>query len=52
VLYDYVADRAHETPTAFPLRMSASSAVVRLAQFDPTGPNAARWVNWDCDPNV
>jgi hypothetical protein len=52
VLYDYVADRAHDTPTAFPLRMPASGITVRLARFNPTGPNALRWVNWDCGANV
>jgi hypothetical protein len=51
VLYDYVADRAHETPTAFPLRMP-SSTVVRLAHYNPTGPNRIRWVNWDCAENA
>jgi hypothetical protein len=51
VLYDYVADRANETPTAFPLRMPAST-VVRLAHYDPSGPNRIRWVNWDCAENV
>jgi hypothetical protein len=52
VLYDYVADRAHEVPTAFPLRMSSSGITVRLARFNPTGPNALRWVNWDCGATV
>jgi hypothetical protein len=52
VLYDYVADRVHETPTAFPLRMPASGVTVRLARYNPTGPNALRWVNWDCGANV
>jgi hypothetical protein len=51
ILYDYVADRVHETPTAFPLRMP-SSTVVRLARFKPTGPNRIRLVNWDCGENV
>jgi hypothetical protein len=52
VLYDYVADRVHEVPTAFPLRMSSSGITVRLANYNPTGPNALRWVNWDCAPNA
>jgi hypothetical protein len=47
----YVADRANETPMAFPLRMP-SSTVVRLAHYNPTGPNRIRWVNWDCAENV
>jgi hypothetical protein len=51
VLYDYVADRANDKPTAFPLRMPAST-VVRLARYNPTGPNRIRWVNWDCAENV
>jgi hypothetical protein len=51
VLYDYVADRANETPTSFPLRLP-SSTVVRLAHYNPTGPNRVRWVNWDCSENV
>jgi hypothetical protein len=52
VLYDYVADRVHDVPTAFPLRVSSSGVAVRLARYNPTGPNALRWVNWDCAPNV
>jgi hypothetical protein len=52
VLYDYVADRANEIPTSFPLRMPSSGITVRLAHFDPSGPNAVRWVNWDCAENV
>ena len=52
VLYDYVADRANDVPTAFPLRMSSSGITVRLARYNPTGPNAVRWVNWDCAPTV
>jgi hypothetical protein len=52
VLYDYVADRVHDVPTAFPIRMSSSGVTVRLANYNPTGPNALRWVNWDCAPNV
>ncbi len=52
VLYDYVADRVHDVPTAFPLRTSSSGVTVRLARYNPTGPNALRWVNWDCAPNV
>jgi hypothetical protein len=52
VLYDYVADRANEVPTSFPLRMPSSGITVRLAHFNPSGPNAVRWVNWDCGENV
>jgi hypothetical protein len=51
VLYDYVADRVHDVPTAFPLRTSSSGVTVRLAHYNPTGRNAVRWVNWDCAPN-
>jgi hypothetical protein len=43
VLYDYRADLEHDTPTAFPVRMPAGDAVVRLARYD-----AGRW---DCAPN-
>jgi hypothetical protein len=52
VLYDYVADRANERPTAFPVRMSSSAVVVRLAHYAPNGPNKVRWVNWDCSQNA
>jgi hypothetical protein len=52
VLYDYVADRVHDVPTAFPLRTPSSGVTVRLANYDPSGPNALRWVNWDCAPNA
>lgn len=52
VLYDYVADRVHDVPTAFPLRVSSGGITVRLARYNPTGPNALRWVNWDCAPNA
>jgi hypothetical protein len=38
VLYDYVADRRNDVPRAFPLRVPASSFVVRLAHHDPSEP--------------
>jgi hypothetical protein len=34
ILYDYRADNANETPTAFPVRLPAGDAVVRLASYD------------------
>jgi hypothetical protein len=52
VLYDYVVDRANETPTAFPVRMSSSAVVVRLAHYAPHGPKRIQWVNWDCSQNA
>jgi hypothetical protein len=38
ILYDYRADLANETPTAWPVRLPAGDAVVRLAQYD-----SGRW---------
>ncbi len=53
VLYDYVADRVHELPVAFPLRMSSSGITVRLAHYDPTRASMRHgWVNWDCLPSL
>lgn len=43
ILYDYRADLEHDTPTAFPVRLPAGDAVVRLARY-----GAERW---DCAPN-
>lgn len=47
VLYDYVADRQNEVPRAFPLRVPASSFVVRLANHDPNEVRA-RIKPWNC----
>jgi hypothetical protein len=34
ILYDYLADSRHKRPTAFPVRLPAGDAVVRLAEYD------------------
>ena len=46
ILYDFVADIAHDTPTAFPLRVPAGSVVVRLAKYAP-----GKLPYWNCSPN-
>jgi hypothetical protein len=38
ILYDYRADLANETPTAWPVRLPAGDAVVRIAKYD-----SGRW---------
>jgi hypothetical protein len=43
ILYDYVADLAHDEPTAFPVRLPAGAAVVRLAHYESG--------SWSCRPN-
>jgi hypothetical protein len=43
ILYDYIADLEHDTPTSFPVRYPAGGVVVRLARY--------RGQRWDCGPN-